>query len=111
MKVFIWERVERCSGNYHPEGGVVVFAVTEERARELANSREGCNIAPEEMPDDVRFVLGGDEDEKARHITRLFPVSQHKRQLFPFWKELNCLLLVGQRTTPLAYSRQLSATR
>ena len=61
MKVFVWKRVEQCSDNYHPEGGVVVFAATEERARELANSQDGCDILPEEMPHDVRVVKGGDE--------------------------------------------------
>lgn len=50
MKVFIWDRVENCSPSYHPEGGVVVFAETEARAREVANAIKGCNIFPEEMP-------------------------------------------------------------
>ena len=63
MKVFVWERVQECSGYYHSQGGVVVFAANEKRARELANSREGCNIQPDEHPEDVRLVLGGDEDE------------------------------------------------
>jgi hypothetical protein len=61
MRIFIWTRVKKCSENYHSQGGVVVFADTEERARELANSQEGCNILPEEQPDDIRSVLGGDE--------------------------------------------------
>ncbi len=61
MKVFVWERIEQATNNYHTEGGVVVFADTEERAREMANLRNGCSIAPSEKPDDVRDVAGGNE--------------------------------------------------
>jgi hypothetical protein len=61
MKVFIWERVRECSECFHSEGGVVVFAETEERARELANREDGCAIQPEELPDEIREVITGDE--------------------------------------------------
>ena len=62
MKVFVWERIKRASSNYHSEGGVVVFAETEERARELANeSGWECTIAADELPDEVREVVGGEE--------------------------------------------------
>lgn len=61
MKVFVWHGVENCSDNYHSDGGVVVFAENEERARELANSESGCSIKDEEMPDEVREVFGGGE--------------------------------------------------
>lgn len=60
MKVFVWNSVGECSDNYHTNGGVVVFAETEERARALANAEEGCNIGPDELPDDVREVSGGE---------------------------------------------------
>jgi hypothetical protein len=60
MKVFVWKRIEHATQNYHTEGGVVVFAATEERARELAAQNQlfphGCEIKPEELPDDVRNV-------------------------------------------------------
>ena len=61
MKVFIWNNVNQCSNNWHSDGGVVVFADTEERAREIANLEDGCNIAPNEQSDDVREVVGGEE--------------------------------------------------
>ena len=61
MKVFVWERIKQVSDNYHAAGGLVVFAETEARARELANSTEGCNLMPDELPDDIRDVTGGDE--------------------------------------------------
>ena len=61
MKVFVWDYVETCCDRYHSDGGVVVFAETEERARELANQKDGCSIKETETPDDVREVVGGDE--------------------------------------------------
>lgn len=61
MKVFVWDRVEKCTGSYHSQGGVVVFADSEERAREIANMEEGCAIDATEKPDDVRDVVGGAE--------------------------------------------------
>ena len=61
MKVFIWQRVEKCSDNFHEEGGVVVFADSEARARELANQQPGCAIRADEMPDEVRDVAKGAE--------------------------------------------------
>lgn len=61
MKVFVWSYVGQCTNNYHSGGGVVVFAETEQRAREIANAHEGCAIQDNEAPDDVRDVAGGDE--------------------------------------------------
>jgi hypothetical protein len=61
MKVFVWSRVRQCSDSYHSEGGVVVFAENEVRARELANCEPGCEILESEQPDDVREVVGGEE--------------------------------------------------
>ena len=61
MKVFVWERIGKATSNYHSEGGLVVFAASEERARELANAESGCELMPEEAPDEVRDVAGGKE--------------------------------------------------
>lgn len=61
MKVFVWEDVDTCCDRYHSSGGVVVFADSEERARELANQQDGCAIKDTEMPSDVREVIGGNE--------------------------------------------------
>jgi hypothetical protein len=61
MKVFVWERAEHVTNNWHTEGGLVVFAETEDRARELANAERGCELKPEESPDEVRDVAGGEE--------------------------------------------------
>lgn len=59
MNVYIWEYVAKCTDNYHSEGGVVVFAEFEERARELAKEK-GCTIAEDELPV-VREVVWGEE--------------------------------------------------
>lgn len=67
MNIYIWQRIDQATGNYHSEGGVVVFAETEERARELANAKRSddieydCHIKTEEMPDHVRPCADGPE--------------------------------------------------
>ena len=61
MKVFVWDRVDKCSDNYHCDGGVVVFAATESRAREIANAVEGCEIKDTEHPSEVRDCAAGAE--------------------------------------------------
>jgi hypothetical protein len=54
MKIFIWQRVKKCSAFYHPEGGVVVIAGCEQRAREISKNLDeygdGCDIDPLEKP-------------------------------------------------------------
>jgi hypothetical protein len=61
MKVFVWEEICQCATRYHHEGGVVVFAESETRAREIANACPGCAIDPTEHPNDIREVAGGEE--------------------------------------------------
>lgn len=61
MKIFIWENVCECSDRYHSDGGVVVFADNESRAREIANAEDGCNITLDEVVDYVREVSTGEE--------------------------------------------------
>ena len=61
MKVFVWADVGQCSYSYHSGGGVVVFAETEQRAREIANATPGCAIQESETPEEVRDVAGGGE--------------------------------------------------
>ena len=61
MKVFVWADVGQCSDNYYTDGGVVVFAETEQRAREIANATPGCAIQESETPEEVRDVAGGGE--------------------------------------------------
>ncbi len=53
MKVFVWSYVAHATDSYHSEGGVVVFAETIERARELA-AAAGAKIGAHEAADEVR---------------------------------------------------------
>lgn len=59
MKVFIWQRVDKCTDNYHSEGGVVAVAASEEAARVAANTEPGCAIREDEHPDAVYDVGDG----------------------------------------------------
>lgn len=59
MKVFVWDRVQKCTTSYHEEGGVVVFATSLERALEIARSQPGGEIKEDEIPVDIRDVIGG----------------------------------------------------
>ena len=61
MRVFVWSDIGQVSDRYHCGGGVVVFAETELRARELANANPGCSIQDYETPDEAREVVGGAE--------------------------------------------------
>lgn len=69
MKVFVWENVEQVSNNWHSDGGVVVFANDESRAREIANSTPGCNIKDNEVPSDIRDLRGS----KNKEAVYIFP--------------------------------------
>lgn len=61
MKVFIWERIDHASSSWHTEGGLVVVAETEQRARELA-SKKGAFPTEDEKPD---LVILTDHDAEA----------------------------------------------
>lgn len=50
MKVFIWKRLEKVTDNYHPEGGLVVFAEDIERAITIANEVNGVCLSIENEP-------------------------------------------------------------
>jgi hypothetical protein len=60
MKVFVWQRIDKATTSWHPEGGVVVFAENEARARQLALN-QGALIREDEKPDEVRNVTSGKE--------------------------------------------------
>lgn len=49
MNVYVWERLENMSSNYHPEGGVVVVADSLDAAYELLRTKDG-KYAP--VPED-----------------------------------------------------------
>ncbi len=61
MKVFVWESIDQCTNREHSEGGIVVFAGTEDRARKLANRRRMTKIELDEEPDAIRECADGPE--------------------------------------------------
>lgn len=70
MKVFVWKWLPVVSDNWHSDGGLVVFAETLERAKELA-AMNGVRWEPKQDepveewnrldPDEIRSVEGGVE--------------------------------------------------
>ena len=63
MNAYIWQSIDQVSCNYHSGGGLVVFAATEERARELANATSDVQVQPEDKPDVIQ-PLGDGAEEK-----------------------------------------------
>ena len=61
MMVFVWTHVDKVSYNYHERGGLVVFAHSEERARQLANAEDGVELPASKLPADVRVCADGPE--------------------------------------------------
>lgn len=57
MNIYIWRRVEKATGSWHSEGGVIAIAASEDRARELALAQR-CEIAPDEHVDAVHELVG-----------------------------------------------------
>jgi len=49
MKIFIWEYVEELTDQYHSDGGLVIIAQDEERARQLAAERD-VKFRDDEVP-------------------------------------------------------------
>lgn len=60
MKLFMWERVKKLTSNYHPDGGLVVIAENETRARQLFAEQAGAGteLPAEQAPDVVRETEG-----------------------------------------------------
>jgi len=48
MKVFIFERIEKLTYNWHPEGGLVIIAADIEAAKELIKSDKEIQPTNEE---------------------------------------------------------------
>lgn len=63
MKVFIWERLEQATGNFHSEGGVVAVAESVERAKELAQN-QGVTFGNHYDTTVIEYELVGEHPEK-----------------------------------------------
>lgn len=60
MKLFIWQRIDRATDNYHPEGGVVAIARDLDRAVQLAAGK-GATI--DKAPDRTLDVRDNTSEE------------------------------------------------
>ena len=60
MKVFIWQRINHATDNYHPEGGVVAIAEDLGRAVQLA---AGKGAIIDKRPDRTLDVCDGASEE------------------------------------------------
>ena len=50
MNMYVWEDIQELTDNYHSDGGLVVLASSEARARELAIER-GVKFGQNDVPD------------------------------------------------------------
>lgn len=58
MKIFIWKDLPQVSGNYHPEGGLLVVAESLVAARALAAQNPGIVIPDGADPDYFMELVG-----------------------------------------------------
>jgi hypothetical protein len=64
MKVYIFERVNKCSRRYHEEGGVVVVAKDEEQLHKMISKEGDIKITAEEMNNVITYSLRGYPEPK-----------------------------------------------
>jgi hypothetical protein len=57
MKIFVFNRINQCSCNYHTEGGVVIVADDIDAAKELIKSDEYISITKKEWANVEAFEL------------------------------------------------------
>lgn len=72
MQIFIFERVEELTGNYHPEGGLAVIAKNLEDCIKFANSEKQINLSEQEISDVKVFSLS---DKNIENQIFIFPDS------------------------------------
>ncbi len=76
MKIFIWNKLENLTGNYHPEGGLVVVADNLVEAR--------AYIAAKAIEHDSAYWLDKDCDALTKDPDFVFDVSCKIPMLFSF---------------------------
>lgn len=64
MQVFIFPHLEQVSGNYHTNGGAVIIAENDEKARQLAEQTDGLQISESEWQTAEVFTISGDAPPK-----------------------------------------------
>ena len=79
MKMYLWDYIRHCTDNYHSEGGVVVFANSQDEARikfkEYATkvfsnswSKAECYIEDDELPELILTITGAEPLDKDVYI-------------------------------------------
>lgn len=64
MKIFIFNRIKKCSCNYHEEGGLVIIAESIEHAKELIKQDKCISISAREWKNVESFDLIGNIEPK-----------------------------------------------
>lgn len=64
MKIFIFQHVDKCSPNYHPEGGLVLIAKDIEQAKLFLKEKDHIEITDEEWEDVESFELADNVESK-----------------------------------------------
>lgn len=64
MKIFVFERINKCSDNYHKEGGLVVIAKDIEHAKELLKRDNSIHVTEDEWKDVESFTLTDNVEPK-----------------------------------------------
>jgi hypothetical protein len=61
MKIFIFQRLDKVSYNYHEEGGLVVVAENAEQVKELIEKEGNIEITDKEWKDVITYELMDNE--------------------------------------------------
>ena len=64
MKIFVFQRIDTCSDNYHEEGGLVVIAKDVEHAKELLKTDNAISVTDEEWKNVESFALADNVEPK-----------------------------------------------
>lgn len=64
MQIFLFERVDQVSGNYHPEGGLVVVARDRQHVEELISGDQSIQVTEREWEHVAIYPLIGEAEAK-----------------------------------------------
>ena len=64
MKIYVFERIDKCSDNYHEEGGLVVIAKDVEHAKKLLKSDDSITVTDKEWGEVESFALADNVEPK-----------------------------------------------
>lgn len=64
MKMFVFEKLNKVSGRYHEEGGLVVVARDIKHVEELIKAEGYIEISKEEWKDVITYELAKDEEPR-----------------------------------------------